>query len=231
VRLRLSNAVKRRASGVRLVRRLPYPRKLVDLTREERSSYNAAYEVYIGYVRERGLQRSHGAEWVQELKRLSTVDTDARSAWLARQQALKLLESCHGKFAALEALLHEYTGERMLVFTESSEVAYTISRQYLVPAITRETKPVERKYILDAFRTGRCTVVVTTEELKEGVDVSEAKVTIVLGGGARTRTYRRYLERSLSRNEPFQTMFIEVCVRDTIEDKEFTERGVATASM
>jgi superfamily II DNA or RNA helicase len=200
---------------------------LVDLTQEERSSYDAAYEVYIGYVREQGLQRSHGAAWIQELKRLSTVDTNARRAWLARRQALKLLESCHGKFAALEALLQEYDRERMLVFTESSEVAYTISRQYLVPAITREIEPAERKYILDAFRAGRYTVIVTTEELKEGVDVSEAKVAIVLGGGGRARKYRRHLESSLSRNEPLQSTLIEVRVRDTLEDGEITDREVA----
>ena len=114
----------------------------------------------------------------------------------------------------------------MLVFTGSSEVAYTISRQYLVPAITHEIEPAERKCILDAFRTGQYTVVVTTEELKEGVDVSEVKVAIVLGGGARTRKYRRHLERSLSSNEPFQSTLIEVCVRDTIEDPVFTyEQG------
>src|SRR5207245_2394663 len=57
-------------------------RVLVDLTGEERSSYNAAYEVYIGYVREQGLQHCHEAEWLQELKRRSTADTDARRAWL-----------------------------------------------------------------------------------------------------------------------------------------------------
>ncbi len=64
-------------------------------------------------------------------------------------------------------------------------------------------------------------MVVTTEELKEGVDVSEAKVAIVLGGGARARKYRRHLERSLSRNEPLLSTLIEVCVRDTIDDPVF----------
>jgi len=141
---------------------------------------------------------------------------------MARPEASpELLESCHGKFAALEALLREYTGKRILVFTGSSEVAYTISRLYLVSAITRETEPVERKYILDAFRAGRYTVIVTTEELKEGVDVSEAKVAIVLFLLLRARKYRRHLESSLSRNEPLQSTLIEVRVRDTIEDPVF----------
>jgi superfamily II DNA or RNA helicase len=31
----------------------------VDLTREERNSYESSYEIYLGFVRERGLQRTH----------------------------------------------------------------------------------------------------------------------------------------------------------------------------
>jgi len=194
-------------------------RVLVDLTDEERASYNAAYEAYMGYVREQGLQqRRHGAEWLQELKRRSTVDQNARRAWLGRRQILKLLESCHGKRAALEELMREHAGECMLVFTESSEVAYAISLQYLVPAISRSTESAERQYILDAFQAGRYTVVVTTEILKEGVDVSEAKVTIVLAGGARKRAYLQHLERSLRTKEPLQAVLIEVLVHDTIEE-------------
>jgi superfamily II DNA or RNA helicase len=202
-------------------------RIFVDLTDEERSSYNAAYEVYIGYVSEQGLQHSHGAEWVQELKRLSTVDPYARRAWLARRQVLKLLESCHGKFAALEALLSEHDGQRMLVFTESQEVAYAISRQYLVPAITRVTAGTERRYILDAFRTGRYRVVVTTELLKEGVDVPEAKVAVVLGGGTKARKYIQHLECSLCKKDlstPYSLKY--VCAIHWKKGKSLQERTV-----
>jgi superfamily II DNA or RNA helicase len=205
-------------------------RLLVDLTSEERSSYNAAYEVYMGYVCERGLQHRHGAEWLQELKRLSTVDPEARRAWLARRQVLKLLESCHGKFTALEGLLREHDGERVLVITESPEVAYAISLQYLVPAITHYTEAAERKYILDAFHEGRYKVVVTTEVLKEGVDVPEAKVAIVLGGGARTREYLQHLERSLRKKDLLQAVLVEVLVRDTIEEGKTSEREGDTYS-
>lgn len=205
-------------------------RVLVDLTDEERSSYNAAYEVYMGYVCEQGLQHSHGTEWVQELQRLSTVDPEARRAWLARRQVLKLLESCHGKFAALEALLREHNGERLLVYVESREVAYAISRQYLVPAITHETEPGERKYILDAFRDGRYTVIVMSEVHKVGVDVSEAKAAIVLGDGVRTHAYLQRVGRSLRKKEPRQPMLVKVLVRDTIEGSETTARVEGTDS-
>ena len=205
-------------------------RVLVDLTDEERSSYKAAYEVYIGCVCEQGLQHCHGAERVQELKRRSTFDPGARRAWLARRQVLRLLESCHGKFTALEALLREHDGEWLLVFTESQEVAYAISRQYLVPAITRVTAGTERRYILDAFRTARYRVVVTTELLKERVDVPEAKVAVVLGGGTRTRKYLQHFERSLRKKGLLQAALIEILVRDTLETREIAEREDSTES-
>ncbi len=198
----------------------------VDLTREERASYEAAYETYLGFVRERGLQRTHGAGWLRELMRLSTRDPHARRAWLARREILNLLDSCQGKLAALEALLREHAGDRILVFTESNAVAYTIARQYLVPVISHETGVAERKHILDAFQEGHYRVVVTSRVLNEGVDVPEAKVAIVLGGGASKREYLQRLGRILRKKEPLQALLIEVLVRHTIEEGKVQRRYV-----
>jgi superfamily II DNA or RNA helicase len=161
-----------------------------------------------------------------ELMRLSTFDPAARRAWLARRQLQNIVESCQGKFAALEALLREHTGERILVFTESNAVAYTIARQYLVPAISHETGVAERKHILDAFQEGRYSVIVTSKVLNEGVDVPEAKVAIVLGGGAGQREYIQRLGRILRKKEPLQALLIEVLVRNTIEESKVQRRHV-----
>jgi superfamily II DNA or RNA helicase len=198
----------------------------VNLTHEERASYDAAYEIYTGFVRERGLRRTHGAGWLRELMRLSTFDPHARRAWLARRQILNLLDSCQGKFAALEALLHEHAGERILVFTESNAVAYTIARQYLVPVISHETGVAERKHILDAFQAGDYSVIVTSRVLNEGVDIPEAKVAIVLGGGASKREYLQRLGRILRKKEPLQAVLIEVLVRHTLEEGKVQRRHV-----
>ncbi len=198
----------------------------VDLTEEERAFYEATHDIYIGFVRERGLQRTHGAGWLRELMRLSTFDPHARGAWLARRRLLNLLESCQGKYAALEALLREHIGERILVFTESNAVAYKIARQYLVPVISHETGVAERKQILDAFQAGHYNVVVTSKVLNEGVDVPEAKVAIVLGGGASKREYIQRLGRILRKKEPLQAVLIEVLVRNTIEEGKVQRRYV-----
>src|SRR5438067_1317084 len=198
----------------------------VDLTHEERASYDAAYAIYTGFVRERGLRQKHGAGWLRALMRLSTSDPQARRAWLARRQLLNLLESCQGKLAALETLLHEHAGERILVFTESNAVAYTIARKYLVPVISHETGVAERKQILDAFQAGHYQVIVTSKVLNEGVDVPEAKVAIVLGGGASKREYLQRLGRILRKKEPLQAVLIEVLVRNTIEEGKVQRRNV-----
>lgn len=198
----------------------------VNLTADERAAYEAAYAIYTDFVRERGLRRSHGPAWLQELMRLSAFDPLARQALLARQQVHKIAENCQGKFVALEALLHEHAGERILIFTESNAVAYKIACQYLIPVITHETPVAERKYILDAFQEGRYQAVVTSKVLNEGVDVPEAKVAIVLGGGASKREYIQRLGRILRKKEPLQAVLIEVLARKTIEEGKAQRRRV-----
>lgn len=198
----------------------------VDLTPEERSAYDAAYEIYTAFIRERGLRRSHGPGWLRELMRLSAFDTQARRALLARQQLLKIVNSCRGKFAALENLLHEYSGERILIFTESNSVAYTIAQKYLIPVISHETGVAERKSILDSFQSGHYSAIVTSKVLNEGVDVPEAKVAIVLGGSSSKREYVQRLGRILRKKEPLQAVLVEVLARKTIEEGKVQRRHV-----
>ncbi len=199
-------------------------RMRVELNAEERAEYEAAHEIYMGYVRERNLPKKHGPGWLRELMRLSTKDARARRAWLARRQMLTLLESCQGKFTALEALLREHSGERILIFTESNAVAYKIAQQHLVPVISHETGMAERKHILDAFQAGNYSVIVTSKVLNEGVDVPEAKVAIVLGGGASKREYLQRLGRILRKKEPLQALLVELIVRNSIEEGKAQRR-------
>src|SRR5256886_5475230 len=58
----------------------------IDLSAEERAQYDADYAIYIGFVRSRQLQRSHGPGWLLELMRLSSIGTQASRDVLARQR-------------------------------------------------------------------------------------------------------------------------------------------------
>lgn len=198
----------------------------IDLSPEERAAYDADYAIYMGFVRARGLQRSHGPGWLMELMRLSSLEPEARRAFLARQRILQLLGSCTGKFTALDALLREYTTEQILIFTEQNAVVYDIAARHLVPAITHETSAAERKHILDGFQMGRYRVIVTSKVLNEGVDVPEAKVAIVLSGTSGAREYIQRLGRVLRKVENRQAVLFEVVARKTIEESKAQRRRV-----
>ena len=54
-----------------------------------------------------------------------------------------------GKFKLLEELLDKHATDRTLIFTADNATVYQIARRYLVPAMTNQTKPKERKAILE----------------------------------------------------------------------------------
>lgn len=196
----------------------------VDLSSEERTRYEADSALYLEFVRSRQLPRRYGSGWLMELMRLSSLDVQARRAFLARQRLLRLLARAEGKFAMLDKLLREYANERILIFTEHNAMAYEIACRHLVPVITHETCAAERKQILDAFQAGRYRVVVTSRVLNEGVDVPEAKVAIVLGGTSAAREYIQRLGRVLRKVENRQALLFEVIVRKTLEEGKAQRR-------
>jgi superfamily II DNA or RNA helicase len=196
----------------------------IDLTDEERRIYDADYAIYAGYFRLHNLPKTHGAYWLQEMMRRSAFDVEARRALLARQRLQKLIAGAAGKLAALDNLLREYSHEQVLVFTESNDVVYRISREYLIPALTHETKAAERKAILDGFQNGRYRAIVTSKVLNEGVDVPEAKVAIVLGGTASAREYIQRLGRVLRKAGNRQALLFEVIARNTVDEGKAKRR-------
>jgi len=189
----------------------------VDLTPEERHHYDADYSIYAGFFRSRQLQKTHGANWLMELMRLSAFDVAARRALLARQRILRLLSLAENKLLALDRLLHQHYFDQVLIFTESNEVVYHLSRQYLIPSITHETKAAERKAILDGYLNREYRAIVTSRVLNEGVDVPEAKVAIVLGGTSRQREYVQRLGRVLRKKGNKEALLYEIIVRDTVD--------------
>lgn len=196
----------------------------IDLTPDERARYDSDYAVYTGFIRTRRLRERHGAGWLLELMRLSSFDTQARRALLARQRLQRLLAHAEGKFRLLEHLLQEHVTERILVFTEHNATAYEIARRYLVPVVTHETPAAERKQILDGFQAGQYRVIATSRVLNEGVDVPESKVAIVLGGTSGAREYIQRLGRVLRKVEHKEAILFEVIARKTIEEGKAQRR-------
>jgi superfamily II DNA or RNA helicase len=95
--------------------------------------------------------------------------------------------------------LLQHRGERTLIFTQDNATAYAVSRLFLVPAITHQTKVKERSEILERFSRGDYSAVVTSKVLNEGVDVPEASVAIVMSGSGSVREHVQRLGRILRR--------------------------------
>ena len=118
----------------------------------------------------------------------------------------------------LEQLLEAHRNDRVLIFTNDNATVYQISRQYLVPAITHQTKTKERKHILDGFQTGEYSAIVTSRVLNEGVDVPAANVGIVLSGTSTVTEHVQRLGRLLRKHGDKQALLIEVVTRGTVEE-------------
>lgn len=170
----------------------------VGLTEEETVRYKAASNTYYGYVREANL-KPYGSGW-QEFVRQSSFDPKAREAMIARSELRKLAAGASRKLEILDSLLKQHASDKAIIFTENNDLVYRISREFLLPAITHQTKAKERKWILDGLKQGLFPAVVTSRVLNEGIDVPDAKIAIVLSGSASPREHTQRLGRILRKS-------------------------------
>jgi superfamily II DNA or RNA helicase len=190
----------------------------VDLTPDERATYDAAYATYTGYVREARLRERYGRGWWDAFTRRSAYEAQARRAKVAELKLKEIVHQARGKLEVLDQLLREHASQPMLIFTAHNRLAYEIGRRHLVPVITYQTRAAERKAILDAFRAGAYRAIVTSNVLNEGVDVPEAKIAVILSGSASAREYIQRLGRVLRKRGNAQALLYEVIARKTVDE-------------
>ncbi|MFQ5650319.1 MAG: DEAD/DEAH box helicase [bacterium] len=199
----------------------------VDLTPDEKRAYTRHQALYESYIRDTGL-KFYGQEMKQFLQE-SAFHPRARKAFLARLESRRIIIGAHRKLEILETLLKRHYADRVLIFTESNDLVYEISRSFLVPALTHHTKTVERKEILDAFRKGVYSVLVTSKVLNEGVDVPNANVAIILSGSGSPVEHVQRLGRILRKSEDKQAILYELVTRGTKESQISYRRRRADA--
>jgi superfamily II DNA or RNA helicase len=188
----------------------------IDLTPEERAEYAAARKIYIDFLRSQGIRMGNPSGWntfVQRAAR-SAAGRRAFEAYL-RQRELSLAPSA--KLSTVERLLDQHRTDRSLVFTQDNATAYGVSRQFLIPAITHQTKVKERSEILSRFSRGEYNAVVTSKVLNEGVDVPDANVAIVMSGSGSVREHVQRLGRILRRSGNKRAILYELVSSGTGE--------------
>jgi superfamily II DNA or RNA helicase len=188
----------------------------VDLAPEEEVRYETLMAEWRWYLATRRSQLGDGPGLFAALVRRSGFDKAARSALRAHHEARLVALNAGAKIGEIDKLLRQHTRDKVLVFSEYTDMVDRISRALILPAITYRTPTAERRAILQGFRAGELTKLVTGRVLNEGVDVPDANVAIVASGSASMREYVQRLGRVL-RPKPEEAQLYELITRRTTE--------------
>jgi superfamily II DNA or RNA helicase len=191
-------------------------RVVVSLSAEERAEYAAERQVYLAFLRRQGIRMSQPSGWNDFILRASTASDGPRAMSAYRRQR-ELAFAAPAKLEVLDHLLGVHKADRMLIFTEDNATAYAVSRRFLLPAITHQTKVTERSETLERFADGRYGAVVTSKVLNEGVDVPDANVAVVLSGSGSVREHVQRLGRILRPKDGKRAILYELVAADTGE--------------
>ena len=188
----------------------------VELSNEERKSYQAERQIYTDFRRKMNLP--FGQEGWRMFLIQSARSTEGRRAMKAYRNYKKIALGTESKIHVLQDLLVRHKHDKVLIFTQENEMVYRISNDYLIPAITHETNVKERKFWLDAFNKGEVLALATSKVLNEGVNIPDASVAIILSGSGSSREHIQRLGRILRKKEDKQAILYEVVTRDTTEE-------------
>jgi superfamily II DNA or RNA helicase len=190
----------------------------VELTPEERERYEQYQGTFTDYLASSNIQLRSGSDY-QELVKRSGTDPRAREALLAKQRAREVVMTARRKVDRLADLLDRHREDRVIVFTASTDLVYRVSERFLIPAITHETGTDERREILERFRTGTYSRVVTANVLDEGVDVPDANVGVLLAGSGSEREFTQRLGRLLRPGDGERALLYELVTVETAEQR------------
>lgn len=194
---------------------------MVDLSATERTEYDRLTAVYKKYLNKMrfagGYSKFAGVgSLYQQMIYQSGRNPQAREALLAHQKARQLSFNAEAKLHEIEKLLQKHRNDKVIIFSEFNSVVDEVNQRLLVPAITYKTRADERKLILDRFRAGRYSKLVSGRVLNEGVDVPDANIAIVVSGNSTAREYIQRLGRVL-RPKASQAVLYELISDDTGE--------------
>jgi superfamily II DNA or RNA helicase len=189
----------------------------VQLSDEERSRYSEERRIYRAFLDDNQISLTTPHGWMRFLM-LSSRSEAGRRALLAYRTQKEISQASGDKIRLLERLLSRHRADRVLVFTSDNKTVYRISREFLIPALTHQTRVKERHETLQRFNAGTYPFLVTSKVLNEGVDVPQANVAIILSGSGTVREHVQRLGRILRRAKGKYAILYEVVTEDTAEE-------------
>lgn len=188
----------------------------VELTPEERAEHDAERALYREFVAKNGIRMSSPAGFGEFVMR-SARSHEGRRAMRAYRRQRELAFAASAKLAYVGHLLELHKHGRAIVFTQDNATAHRVSRTYLVPVITHQTRVTERSELLRGLSDGTYGAIATSKVLNEGVDVQEANVAVVLSGSGSVREHVQRLGRILRKREGKRAILYELVTARTAE--------------
>jgi superfamily II DNA or RNA helicase len=193
-------------------------RVAIALAADERTRYEAARAAYRGFLGRRRIAITSPQDFQRKVVWASARDPEARAAMLAWREARSLALNAPAKLEMLEVLFARHRGERVLIFSEYNTLVDAVSRRFCIPQITYKTPIDERRTILERFRAGHYTKLVSGRVLNEGVDIPDCGVAIIVSGNATRREYVQRLGRIL-RPKAARAVLYELVTQETTEER------------
>ncbi len=190
----------------------------IELSPADEARYTEQRAIYQTFLRRRRIILRTPEDFQHKLIYLSARDPEARQALLAWREARHIAMNAPAKYQEIERLLQQHAADQVILFSEYNTVVGEISRRFCLPSITYRTPAEERRAILERFRTGQYTKLVSGRVLNEGVDIPDCRVAIIVSGNSTKREYIQRLGRVL-RPKAGQAFLYELVTGGTTEEQ------------
>lgn len=190
----------------------------ISLSSEDEARYAEQRRIYRSFLQRRRIIIRTPEDFQQKVIYMSARDPEARIAMLSWREARNIAMNAPAKYIEIERLLKIHANDQVILFSEYNQVVDEISRRFCLPSITYKTPTEERRVILERFRSGQYTKLVTGRVLNEGVDVPDCRVAIIVSGNSTKREYIQRLGRIL-RPKDDQALLYELVTNSTMEEE------------
>jgi superfamily II DNA or RNA helicase len=192
-------------------------RKKTFMSSEEYLKYKESMTIYYTCLKKIGLKMNSNNAF-KRLIMMSTNNTMARRALVARNNAIDIALNSRSKINEIRKILGENKDIKTIIFTQHNKLVYEISNDFLIPFITHKSSKEEREDVLTGFKDGRYKAIVTSKVLDEGIDVPDAQLGILVSGTGSSREFIQRLGRLLRpKNDNNEARLIEIISSGTSE--------------
>jgi superfamily II DNA or RNA helicase len=192
-------------------------RKKTFMSSEDYLKYKESMTIYYTCLKKIGLKMNSNNAF-KRLIMMSTNNTMARRALVARNNAIDIALNSRSKINEIRKILGENKDIKTIIFTQHNKLVYEISNDFLIPFITHKSSKEEREDVLTGFKDGRYKAIVTSKVLDEGIDVPDAQLGILVSGTGSSREFIQRLGRLLRpKNDNNEARLIEIISSGTSE--------------